>query len=196
MRLCGVTGPSSTPWWVYSPVLRDASGSARVVVCYAMDAVAGARQTPERLKTGGVPPKPPATILLSVALSVLGLRFAPSQGVAGSFWPAVAATALNTRKDVAASLLPTVAEAANAASAALRRSECVCSCGADNRSVILLFGTNAALRLLVRVCAHRHTGPPISARRSIHVSRTGAWMTQQGPGLDPRSRLGLVYHHA
>ena len=55
-------------------------------------------------KTGGVPPKPLATILLSVGLSVLRLRF-----VAASFWPAVAATALKTCKDDAASLLPTVA---------------------------------------------------------------------------------------
>ena len=35
-----------------------------------MDAVAGARRTPGRLKTGGVPPKPPATILLSLWPSV------------------------------------------------------------------------------------------------------------------------------
>ena len=40
-----------------------------------MDAVASARQTPGR-KPGGVPPKPPATIPLSVALSVLGHWFA------------------------------------------------------------------------------------------------------------------------
>ena len=39
-------------------------------VDFPMDAVAGARRTPERLKTGGVPPKPPATILLSLWPSV------------------------------------------------------------------------------------------------------------------------------
>ena len=42
-----------------------------------MDAVAGR-------KTGGAPPKPRATIPLSVALSVLGLQFALPQGVAAS----------------------------------------------------------------------------------------------------------------
>ena len=47
-----------------------------MVVDSLMDAVAGARRTPGRLETGGVPSKPPATILLSVALGVLGLRFA------------------------------------------------------------------------------------------------------------------------
>ena len=41
-------------------------GTERVVVYLVMDAVAGARGTPGRLKTGGVPPKPPATILLSL----------------------------------------------------------------------------------------------------------------------------------
>ena len=39
-------------------------------VDFPMDAVAGARRTPGRLKTGGVPPKPPATIFLSLWPSV------------------------------------------------------------------------------------------------------------------------------
>ena len=38
----------------------------RAVVYFVMDAVAGARRTPGRHKTGGVPPKPPATLLLSL----------------------------------------------------------------------------------------------------------------------------------
>ena len=50
-------------------------GSERTVVYVAMDAVAGARRTPRRQKTGGVPPKPPATLLLLVPSNVLGLRF-------------------------------------------------------------------------------------------------------------------------
>ena len=50
-------------------------GSERTVVYVSMDAVAGARRTPGRHKTGGVPPKPPATPLLSVPLNGLGLRF-------------------------------------------------------------------------------------------------------------------------
>ena len=55
-----------------------------MVVDFPMDAVAGARRTPERLKTGGVSPKPPATILLSLWPSVfLGLRIVV-QDVAGS----------------------------------------------------------------------------------------------------------------
>ena len=59
-------------------VLLDGSGhTERAVVDFLMDAVAGARRTPGRHKTGGVPPKPPATIPLSVALSVLGLWFVP-----------------------------------------------------------------------------------------------------------------------
>ena len=41
-----------------------------MVVDFPMDAVAGARRTPGRLKTGGVPPKPPATIFLSLWPSV------------------------------------------------------------------------------------------------------------------------------
>ena len=43
---------------------------------FVMEAVAGARRTRGRRKTGGAPPKPPATIPVSVALSNLGLRFA------------------------------------------------------------------------------------------------------------------------
>ena len=65
-------------------VLLDAStvacfvmhqGPESTVVCVAMDAVAGARRTPERRTTGGVPPKPPPTFLLSVPSNVPGLRF-------------------------------------------------------------------------------------------------------------------------
>ena len=44
------------------PILRDAFLIPHIV----MDAVADARRTPGRRKTGGVPPKPPATILLSL----------------------------------------------------------------------------------------------------------------------------------
>ena len=56
-----------------------------MVVDFVMIAVAGARRTPGRLKTGGVPPKTPATNLyFSVALDVLGLRIVV-QDVAASF---------------------------------------------------------------------------------------------------------------
>ena len=41
-----------------------------MVVDFPTDAVAGARRTPGRLKTGGVPPKPPATIFISLWPSV------------------------------------------------------------------------------------------------------------------------------
>ena len=41
-----------------------------MVVDFPTDAVAGARRTPGRLKTGGVPPKPPATIFPSLCPSV------------------------------------------------------------------------------------------------------------------------------
>ena len=41
-----------------------------MVVDFVMNAVAGARRTPGRLKTGGVPPKPPATIFLSLLPSL------------------------------------------------------------------------------------------------------------------------------
>ena len=41
-----------------------------MIVDFPMDAVAAARRTPGRLKTGGVPPKPPATIILSLWPSV------------------------------------------------------------------------------------------------------------------------------
>ena len=69
-------------------VLRDVStvpcfvmhqGAGRTVVYVAMDAVAGARRTPGRHKTGGAPPKPPATLFLFVPSNVLGLRFIVSR---------------------------------------------------------------------------------------------------------------------
>ena len=50
-------------------------GSERTVVHVSMDAVAGARRTPGRHETGGVPTMPPATLLLSVPVDGLGLRF-------------------------------------------------------------------------------------------------------------------------
>ena len=78
-----------------------------MVVDSLMDAVAGARRTPGRLETGGVPSKPPATILLSVPLGFLGLRFAPpealrrhlSRAVAAAVFafPVVAATSASCR---------------------------------------------------------------------------------------------------
>ena len=49
------------------PLRRDGSGHREMIVDFPMDAVAGARRTSGRLKTGGVPPKPPATILLSLS---------------------------------------------------------------------------------------------------------------------------------
>ena len=54
-------------------------GSWRTVVYVEMDAVAGARRTPGRHRTGGVPPKPPAALRLSVPSNVLGLRFIVSR---------------------------------------------------------------------------------------------------------------------
>ena len=41
-------------------------GTERAVVYFVTDAVAGARRTPGRHETGGVPPKSPATTLLSL----------------------------------------------------------------------------------------------------------------------------------
>ena len=41
-----------------------------MVVDFVMNVVAGARRTPGRLKTGGVPPKPPATVFISLWPSV------------------------------------------------------------------------------------------------------------------------------
>ena len=73
----------------------------RAVVYFVTDAVAGARRTLGRHKTGGVPPKPPAaTLVLSVPFILLGLRFVLPKGVAASFWPAVAAAALNVAHHV------------------------------------------------------------------------------------------------
>ena len=74
------------------------------MVYFLTGAVAGSRRTPGRHKTGGVPPKPPATIFLSVTLGVLGLRFVLPQSVAASFWPAAAAAAISIIPDVAASI--------------------------------------------------------------------------------------------
>ena len=56
-----------------------------MVVNFPMNAVAGALWTPGRLKTGGVPPKTPATIpSFSVTLAVLRLRIVV-QEVAATF---------------------------------------------------------------------------------------------------------------
>ena len=95
-------------------------GSERTVAYVAMDAVAGARRTPGPHKTGGVPPKPPAT-LLSLSPLLFWDFGSLCQGVAASFWPAVAAAAFRIFPDAAASPWPAVAAAANAGSAALRR---------------------------------------------------------------------------
>ena len=126
-------------------VLRDGSavpcfvmhqGSERTVVCVAMDAVAGARRTPGRHKTGGVPPKPPATLLLSVPCNVLGLRFIVSRrrGVleavcrgSGTNSDGFCLIGARCLFGVAASLSPTQAIPT------LRRHS-VCSCGTDNDS--------------------------------------------------------------
>ena len=51
--------------WPDPYVVMD-QGTERAVVYFVMDVVAGARRTLGRHKTGGVPPKPPATLLLSL----------------------------------------------------------------------------------------------------------------------------------
>ena len=68
-------------------------GTVRVVDDFVMAAVAGARRTPGRHKTGGVTPKPPATIPLSLVPDVLGLRFALPEALRRHFLRAVAAAA-------------------------------------------------------------------------------------------------------
>ena len=75
----GSSQPASHNTGKPRPELRDASaipcvmmnqGTERAVVNFVMDAVTGAHHTPGRHKTGGVPPKPPATVLLSLLPSV------------------------------------------------------------------------------------------------------------------------------
>ena len=46
-------------------------GTERCLLTPLMDAVAGARRTPGRLETGGVPSKPPASTLVSVPSGVI-----------------------------------------------------------------------------------------------------------------------------
>ena len=103
-------------------------GTERAVVKIVMNDVAGARRTPGRHKTGGVPPKPPATIHLSLSLlpSVFwdfgslnqtrcGVILASCCGctdVAASLVPTAAAAAFRLDLDVAASLMSAVAAAA------------------------------------------------------------------------------------
>ena len=122
-------------WTRWPPRHRE-----RTVVNFVMDAVAGARRTPGRHKTGGVPPKPPATILLSLwssmfwdfgslyrgvaaslALTVAAAAIRLELDAALSLRPAVVAAAIRVVPDVAAFLWPAVAVAANAAGATLRR---------------------------------------------------------------------------
>ena len=74
------------------PYIVMHQGTERADVYFVMDAVAGARRTPGRHETGGVPPKSPATTLLSLwPLCVLGLRFAPPEASRRHFSRAVAA---------------------------------------------------------------------------------------------------------
>ena len=57
-------------------------GTERAVVHFVTDAVAGARRTPGRLETGGIPPKPPATTLLSLLPSLSWSSIHSSGGIA------------------------------------------------------------------------------------------------------------------
>ena len=52
------------------PCFVSNQGTERAMDNFVVDAVADTRRTPERHDTGGVPPKPPATILLSLWPSV------------------------------------------------------------------------------------------------------------------------------
>ena len=54
-----------SPHGQFPCVVMD-QGTERAVVYFVMDAVAGARRTPGRHETGGVPPKSPATTLLAL----------------------------------------------------------------------------------------------------------------------------------
>ena len=100
---------------------RDRSGHReRAVGHFVMDAVAGARRTPGRHKTGGIPASHNPS--LTVALSVLGLRFAVPHthrllrrcGVLGAD---CCCSGKLSKYDVAVS-------------------QCVCSCGADHKQVL------------------------------------------------------------
>ena len=72
---------------------------------FPMDAVAGARQTPGRLKTGGVPPKPPAAILLSLWTSVFWDFGSLFRTFRGHFLRAVAAAVSSSTIAAATSAL-------------------------------------------------------------------------------------------
>ena len=67
MRLFALSSELTVCTWEHpdytGPLRRDGSGQREMVVHSLMDAVAGARRAPGRPETGGVPSKPPATIL-------------------------------------------------------------------------------------------------------------------------------------
>ena len=127
------------------------------MVHFVMDAVAGARRTPGRHKTGSV--SPPAAVLLSLAPFVLGLRFALPEALrrhSGQLLRQRDSTLVKTLRRLWCRLLRQ------------RQTQQVRRCGVNvclqlgrrQQVLLFLFHTNKALRLSVT---------PISARRSIHV---------------------------
>ena len=84
-RTSQASGPQYFAEVYFVPYILTKKKTESTVVYFVMDNVAGARQTPGRHKTGGVAPKPPATILLSAALLCSGTSVRPTRGVAASF---------------------------------------------------------------------------------------------------------------
>ena len=140
-----------------------------MVVDFPMDAVAGARRTPGRLKTGGVPPKPPATIFLSLWPSVFwdfGSLFRTLRRLfltrcCGShiFVHVAAATSASCRGTSQQSIIlqmflqlqtlrrhvsRPVAAGASLSLQDVAASQYVCSCGAALSSIVSSFGSGSS----------------------------------------------------
>ena len=141
-------------------------------VDFPMDAVAGARRTPGRLKTGGVPPKPPAAILLSLWPSVFWDFGSLFRTFRGHFLRAVAA-AVSSSTSLRRPRLCVAAQAS-------RTSHSRCSCSSRRCGVLYHVMSRQACLLLHRRCGvtvclqSRRRQPDVAASPGVAVPLVSA----------------------
>ena len=125
-------------------------------VDFQMDAVDGARRTPGRLKTGGVPPKPPATILLSLWPSVFWDFGSLFSSFRGHFSRAVAAAVSSS----SSLRRPRLCVAAHAS----RTSHSRCSCSSRRCGVLYHVMSRQACLSLLHKTLRRHSMSAVAAQ--------------------------------